>query len=363
MKKILVVVGTRPNFVKIALFKSIAARYGFDLRIVHTGQHYDANLAEIFFTQLQITPDYFLDIPATEGEQQVILIQARLSKLMAVTFKPDLVMVVGDVNSTRAAAEAAHIHNIPIAHVESGLRSFDQTMPEEINRIVADNLATYYFITEQSGLDNLRNEGKPHAHLYLVGNTMIDTLMHFQDAIAQHPILDTLNLTKGNYVLLTMHRPSNVDTAEGLQRMIDCIAFLAQQSTVVFPVHPRTYKRLTAENKLAALTSDHRVRLIEPLDYFAFQQLIAQCKFIVTDSGGIQEEATFRRKPCLTMRPNTERPVTISLGTNTLVGNSVADLEPWVNMINRNTYKTGEIPPLWDGHATERIFQILDGLR
>lgn len=362
MKKILVIVGTRPNFIKISRFKALAQHHNFDLRIAHTGQHFDEKMAAVFFRDLHIEPDYHLEVPAVAPEQQIMLMQAKLSKLMATTFKPDLVLVVGDVNSTRAGAEAAQIHNIPIAHIESGLRSFDQTMPEEINRIVADNLSTYFFITEQSGMDNLTQEGKPSTHQYLVGNTMIDTLVHFDATIMQNPILSTLHLTAQNFILMTMHRPSNVDTREGLESLITTLHYLCQQAPVVFPMHPRTKQKLIDYKLWEKCAAIPQLLAIEPLDYFAFQHLIATCLCIITDSGGIQEEATYRLKPCLTLRPNTERPVTCVLGTNTLVTDGLPELTRLLAEIRTGNYKQGSIPPLWDGHATERIFEIISKL-
>jgi UDP-N-acetylglucosamine 2-epimerase (non-hydrolysing) len=362
MKKILVVVGTRPNFIKVALFKSMAAQHGFDLRIVHTGQHYDPAMADVFFRQLMIQPDYFLEIPTLAPEQQVIMIQARLNRLMGSTFTPDLVMVVGDVNSTRAAAEAAHILNIPIAHVESGLRSFDQSMPEEINRIVADNLASLFFITEQSGIDNLTDEGKPTAHMHFVGNTMIDTLVTFADRIRESEILSAHQLEEKKYFLVTLHRPVNVDDRAGLINAIQCLRWLAEDLPVVFPLHPRTLKQLETFDLYQELQHPN-IHLLPPLDYFSFQKLIQAAKAVITDSGGIQEEATFYGVPCLTMRPNTERPVTVDIGSNTLVENTIQSLQPHILAIRTGHYKDAAIPALWDGKATERIFQILSALR
>lgn len=362
MKKILVIVGTRPNFIKISRFRAIALQHQFDLRIVHTGQHFDEKMASVFFRDLHIQPDYLLEVPAVAPEQQIMLMQARLSKLMATTFKPDLVMVVGDVNSTRAGAEAAQIHNIPIAHIESGLRSFDQSMPEEINRIVADNLSTYFFITEQSGIDNLTQEGKPATHQYLVGNTMIDTLVHFNDAIMRSTVLQDLQLSANQFILMTMHRPSNVDSRAGLQSLMATLEWLCNKAPVVFPIHPRTRQNMQDFDLWQPCTEIPNLSIVEPLDYFAFQHLIATCLCIVTDSGGIQEEATYRQKPCLTLRPNTERPITISLGTNTLITDGVEGLKKHIDAIQQGNYKTGSIPPFWDGLATERIFQIIAGL-
>jgi len=363
MKKILVVVGTRPNFIKITRFRHWAAVHGFELRIVHTGQHSDAAMSDVFFRQLGVLPDDFLEAPKVSGQQLIIQLQAKLSKYMAVNFRPDLVMVVGDVNSTRAAAEAAQIHNIPIAHVESGLRSFDQSMPEEINRIVADNLATYFFITEQSGMDNLLAEGKPETHLYLVGNTMIDTLVHYQDAILDQDISGILPAGADKYILMTMHRPSAVDTPEGLQELFETLVWLTQQYPVVFPMHPRTKLRIHEFGMDEQFTRLSNFFRTEPLDYFSFQRLIAGSSLVITDSGGVQEETTFRKKPCLTLRPNTERPITISTGSNTLITQGLPELQQYVRAIQLGTYKSGNIPDLWDGKASERIFAILSGLR
>jgi UDP-N-acetylglucosamine 2-epimerase (non-hydrolysing) len=363
MNKLLVVVGTRPNFIKIVQFKHYAALYGFELKIVHTGQHYDENLSDVFFQQLGVTPDYMLDTRTSNPEMQLNIIKARLNHFLNNTYKPDLMIVVGDVTSTRAAAETAPILNIPIAHIESGLRSFDQSMPEEINRIVTDNLADYFFITEQSGIDNLIEEGKHQKNMFLVGNTMIDALVAFDEVIASNPIMEKLDISERMFSLVTIHRPSNVDTKPALEKNILLLNQLSEKYPVVFPVHPRTKNKLTQFGLLEKLEANKKIILTEPLDYFAFQKLIASCKFIVTDSGGIQEEATFRKKPCITIRPNTERPSTITLGTNTLVEPDINVIQQLINDIEKHNYKEGTIPPLWDGLATARIFKILSDLR
>lgn len=363
MNKLLVVVGTRPNFIKIVQFKHYAALYGFELKIVHTGQHYDENLSDVFFQQLGVTPDYMLDTRTSNPEMQLNIIKARLNHFLNNTYKPDLMIVVGDVTSTRAAAETAPILNIPLAHIESGLRSFDQSMPEEINRIVTDNLADYFFITEQSGIDNLIEEGKHQKNMFLVGNTMIDALVAFDEVIASNPIMEKLDISERMFSLVTIHRPSNVDTKPALEKNILLLNQLSEKYPVVFPVHPRTKNKLMQFGLLEKLESNKKIILTEPLDYFAFQKLIASCKFIVTDSGGIQEEATFRKKPCITIRPNTERPSTITLGTNTLVEPDINIIQQLINDIEKHNYKEGVIPPLWDGLATARIFKILNDLR
>lgn len=363
MNKLLVVVGTRPNFIKIVQFKHYAALYNFDLRIVHTGQHYDENLSDVFFQQLGITPDYLLDTRTANPEMQLNIIKARLNHFLNNTYKPDLMLVVGDVTSTRAAAETAQILSIPLAHVESGLRSFDQSMPEEINRIVTDNLSDYFFITEQSGIDNLIEEGKPEKNMFFVGNTMIDALVAFDGKIAENPILEKLGVDKGFFSLVTIHRPSNVDNKAALEKNIELLFNLSEKYPVVFPIHPRTKSKLDNFKLHEKLNSNKNIILTEPLDYFAFQKLIATCKFIVTDSGGIQEEATFRKKPCITIRPNTERPSTIQLGSNTLVDADINAINQLITQIETHNYKEGSIPPFWDGRATARIFEILNKLR
>ena len=359
MKKILVVVGTRPNFIKITQFKTAAAFHNFDLRIVHTGQHFDDNLSAIFFQQLALQPDYFLEVSNTDPEKQRDHINTGLTHLIQQIFTPDLIMVVGDVNSTRAAAETASQLNIRIAHVESGLRSFDQTMPEEINRIITDQLSTYFFITEESGLINLRAEKKDPAHLYFVGNTMIDTLMKFSAQIDQDPILEQLRLEENNFALVTLHRPSNVDSKVDLQRSLELLEHISKKMKLVFPIHPRTYQKLVAYDLLSFLQHLENVILTEPLSYFSFQKLISSCSFVITDSGGVQEETTYRSKPCITIRPNTERPSTIVLGTNTLTDWKLESIDDLINSIKNNSYKSGVIPPLWDGNSSSRIFQIL----
>ncbi len=359
MKKILVVVGTRPNFIKIAQFKSAAAFHNFDLRIVHTGQHFDDNLSAIFFQQLELQPDYFLKILNSDPEKQRLEIIAGLTQLIHQKFVPDLIIVVGDVNSTRAAAETASILKIKIAHIESGLRSFDRSMPEEINRIITDELSTYFFITEESGLINLKNEGKDPQHLYFIGNTMIDTLIKYKEEIENDQILNELNITENNFALITLHRPSNVDNKIDLERSLSLCAHVEKKCKLVFPIHPRTYQKLVCYNLLQYLQNLENVIITEPLSYFAFQKLIFACSFVITDSGGVQEETTFRKKPCITIRPNTERPSTILIGTNTLTDWNLESIDALVNSINNNTYKSGDIPPLWDGQATKRIFQTL----
>ncbi len=362
-KKILVVVGTRPNFIKVTRFKQVAQRYpSIDLQIVHTGQHFDTNMADVFFQQFKLTPDHLLNISPGSANAQIGEIMIKLEELMQNTFQPDLLMVVGDVNSTLAAAITASKLKIPVAHIESGLRSFDKTMPEEFNRIVTDQVADMHFITEPSGKINLEKENIAAGKMHMVGNTMIDTLVAFEKDIENSDILKKLGLSPKEYVLTTIHRPATVDHEEGLKKLIRLFEIITQKGKAVFPIHPRTVNNLKNFGLYGQLTKNKNLVITEPLDYFAFQKLIKYCKYIVTDSGGIQEESTFLRVPCLTLRNNTERPVTCTIGTNTLVPFNIEDVQGYITQIENSIYKKGEIPALWDGHATERIFEVLDRL-
>jgi UDP-N-acetylglucosamine 2-epimerase (non-hydrolysing) len=360
-KKILIVVGTRPNFIKITQFDRVFAQYPeeFEFRLLHTGQHYDARMSEIFFEQLKLRePDYYLGIGAGSPAAQMGQIMAALSAVLD-EWQPDLVMVPGDVNSTLAAALTANKHHIRLAHLESGLRSRDRSMPEEINRILTDEITDLCFVTEQSGLDHLAAEGKASSQVHFVGNTMIDTLVAFDDAIQASPILEQLGVEAGKFVLMTMHRPANVDFKPELEKLIALLRFITQRYDLVLPLHPRTAKRLQDFGLWEEVQAIDRLILGEPMDYLAFQKLIASCAFVLTDSGGIQEETTFRQVPCITLRPNTERPSTLTLGTNELADFDLAELEQKIERIVAGTYKNGQVPPLWDGKATERIVEVL----
>ncbi len=360
-KNILVVIGTRPNFIKVTQFKKVAALYkNIDLKIVHTGQHFDAKMADVFFTQFNLIPDFFLNISTNvSANTQIAEIMVKLEELISNTFKPDLIMVVGDVNSTLAAAITANKLNIKIAHVESGLRSYDKTMPEEHNRILTDNITNYFLVTEQSGWDNLIADGINEKSIFFVGNTMIDTMVAFTKNIEESPILDTLNITAKKYVLMTMHRPACVDNKEGLTTLLQLIKYISQTTKIVFPVHPRTLKNMELFGLKQEFESIKELVFTEPLDYFAFQKLTKYSAYILTDSGGIQEESTYLQIPCLTLRNNTERPVTCTIGKNTLVPFDLEVIKTHIAQIENGTYKKGEIPKLWDGKASERIFENL----
>jgi UDP-N-acetylglucosamine 2-epimerase (non-hydrolysing) len=360
MKKILVVIGTRPNFIKVTQFRKAAASYPeMDLKIVHTGQHYDGKMADVFFEQFNLVPDFFLNVPPGNPSEQMAEIRTRLEKTIQ-GFSPDLIMVVGDVNSTLAAAQTADKMKIRLAHVESGLRSFDDTMPEEYNRVETDKLATFHFVTEQAGLDNLANEGKNKSGIHFVGNTMIDTMVAFQNKILASQITSELKIADKKFVLMTMHRPGNVDSKEGLEKLLELVNAISKKFNIVFPVHPRTIKNMQAAGLENSFRNNPKLIFTEPLDYFSFQKLIRESAFIITDSGGIQEESTFLKVPCLTLRPNTERPVTISIGSNELVEFEIKTILSKISDIETGKFKKGSIPPLWDGHATERIFEVIN---
>ncbi|MCB9233626.1 MAG: UDP-N-acetylglucosamine 2-epimerase (non-hydrolyzing) [Bacteroidia bacterium] len=359
--KILIVVGTRPNFIKVTQFAREFGRFPgeFDFRILHTGQHYDDKMSTVFFQQFGLEPDFFLEIPPGSPNSQTAEIMLRLEKVVNESFRPDLMIVPGDVNSTLAASLAAHKLGIPLAHLESGLRSFDRTMPEEINRILTDEVADWYFITEQSGLNHLRREGKEEKRLLMMGNTMIDTMVAFEKEISASQICTELGVSKGNFALMTMHRPATVDDPEEMEKLMEVIRAITAQMHLVFPVHPRTLKQAEKFGLGAELHQMNHLVLTEPLSYFDFQKLVADCAFGITDSGGIQEETTFRQIPCLTLRPNTERPITVTLGTNTLLPMDPPLILNHIDQILKGTYKKGEIPPLWDGKATQRIVEWL----
>jgi UDP-N-acetylglucosamine 2-epimerase (non-hydrolysing) len=360
-KKIITVVGTRPNFIKITQMEKVLLNKGhFRQILVHTGQHYNDRMSAVFFKELHIRePDYHLHLQPGSVLAQMATLLTELEKVF-LKEKPDMILVVGDVNSTLAAALTANKMNIPLAHLESGLRSFDRTMPEEINRVVTDELADIFFVTEQSGVDNLFREGHKKKNVHLVGNTMIDTLLHFQNEIRQSAVLAHYKLIKGSYAAMTMHRPKNVDTREGLEQLVDLMESVSSQLSIVFPIHPRTQEKLKSFSVFERLAVNPKIIILEPLGYFDFQNLILNARVVITDSGGIQEETTFSRIPCITLRPNTERPSTIEIGSNTLIDFEKEKIMTILDQVFSGTYKTCAIPPLWDGHATERVVKILN---
>lgn len=359
--KILSIVGARPNFMKVApLHRAFLANKNIESKIVHTGQHYDAQMSSIFFEQLELPkPHYYLGIGTGTPTQQTAKIMMAFEEIMTLE-NPDLVLVVGDVTSTIACTLVAVKMNVPVAHVEAGLRSGDRTMPEEINRILTDSISSYLFVTEQSGLDNLKNEGVPAHKIFFVGNVMIDSLVHYLKKSEQSTTLKDFGLTPKTYVTMTMHRPANVDTQIGLEGIIKIIENTSKHQKVVFPIHPRTLHNIQKFGLLPRLEAIENLILTEPLGYLEFLQLTANSAVIITDSGGIQEESTYLKVPCLTFRDTTERPITVTLGTNQLL----ADLNPdtvqehYLAILNGQS-KKGSIPPLWDGNTANRIAEIL----
>jgi len=362
MKKILVVVGTRPNFIKVTQFPAEIKKHPrLNCKIVHTGQHFDRNMSDVFFEQFRLQPDIFLNVEAGSPISQMADIMKALEKIVN-EYKPDLMIVPGDVNSTLAGALTANKMNLPLAHLESGLRSSDRSMPEEFNRVLTDDLSDYFFVTEQSGYDHLISEGKNKDRIYFVGNTMIDTLVAYSNDIDNSSILQKLELTPKKYLLMTMHRPGTVDSLEGLNKLNTLIKNITSKYNLVFPAHPRTVNNLEKFGLLNELKQNKKLILSEPLDYFSFQKLVKNSLMIITDSGGIQEESTFLGVPCLTLRPNTERPVTVTLGTNELIPFDEKLIESRIESVENGTYKKGVVPPMWDGKATERILKIVAGL-
>ena len=359
---ILNVVGTRPNFMKIApLVAAFRAKPRLRPVLVHTGQHYDERMSRLFFEQLGIPrPDINLEVGSASHAAQTAEIMRRFEPVV-LEYRPDLVLVVGDVNSTVACALVAAKLCVPVAHVEAGLRSFDQTMPEEINRLLTDAIADFLFATEPSAVENLRREGIPPEKIHFVGNVMIDTLRANLQKAHESPILGDLGLQPRRYAAMTLHRPSNVDDRETFGRIAAAVGGIARELPVVFPVHPRTRKNMAALGLLAGGRSGDwaNVRLVEPLGYLDFLKLMAEARLVLTDSGGIQEETTILKVPCLTLRENTERPITVAVGCNQVVGTDPERiLAAFRRVMEAETFTCGT-PELWDGHAAERTADIL----
>ena len=357
--RILNIVGARPNLVKIApLLREMRRHPEIEAILVHTGQHYDEKLSDVFFRQMGIPePDVNLEVGSGSHAWQTAEILRKIEPVL-IERKPDCVLVVGDVNSTVAASLAAAKLGIPVVHVEAGLRSFDRTMPEEINRIVTDALSDFLFVTEEDAIENLIREGKRREQIHFVGNVMIDALKQFLPIAQKSKIADELGLANLNdqpYALLTLHRPSNVDSAETLAGLLEAIAEIGREIPVIFPVHPRTQERLHS----ARPDSLNRIRFVAPLGYLDFLCLMSRARLVLTDSGGIQEETTALGVPCLTLRENTERPVTVTEGTNELVGQDPAKIVQAARAILNGQTKKGRVPRYWDGHASERIIEIL----
>ena len=363
------VVGARPNFMKMAPLLRALEKYD-DVRtvLIHTGQHYDSQLSDVFFEDLEMRrPDIHLGVGSgTHGRQTALVLEAVEKVLLdanAAGSPFHRLIVVGDVNSTMAAALAAAKLQVPVAHVEAGLRSFDRTMPEEINRIVTDVLADMLFVSEPSGVENLRREGRPPEQIHLVGNVMIDTLRSLLPKIRPRETLQRLGVDFDDFGVVTLHRPSNVDQPDTLTPLLEVLADVGDTLPILFPVHPRTQSRIRefGLERLLRWEGDGKSGLIPlpPLGYRDFLALTSSARVVITDSGGLQEESTALGIPCLTLRPNTERPVTVEEGTSTLVGNDAAALRRLLGDVLSGRYKRGRCPKLWDGRAAERIAAIL----
>jgi len=357
--RVLNVVGARPNFMKIApVMRALGAREGAQAVLVHTGQHYDERMSHLFFEQLAIPrPDVNLEVGSASHAVQTAAIMQRFEPVVAEQ-EPDVVVVVGDVNSTIACALVAAKLHVPVAHVEAGLRSFDRRMPEEINRRLTDAISDFLFVTEPSGLSNLKAEGAAEEKVHFVGNVMIDTLLANLEKARASRVLEDLGLQPRAYAAMTLHRPSNVDDGETFASLFGAIREIARDLPVVFPAHPRTRKNMEA---FGYFEGDRLggVRLVEPLGYLDFLRLMAEARLVLTDSGGIQEETTILKVPCLTLRESTERPVTVDVGCNQVVGRDPERILAAYRRVMAEDDFTCPAPEKWDGHAAERIADVL----
>ena len=360
MIKIINVVGARPNFMKIAPIQRVMSTYeNIETVLVHTGQHYDKRMSKLFFDDLQMPqPDIYLNVGSASHAEQTARVMVEFEKVIE-REKPDLVVVVGDVNSTAACSLVAVKMGVKVAHVEAGLRSFDRDMPEEINRLVTDVISDYLFVTEKSGLDNLKREGIPDEKVHFVGHVMIDSLIHFAEKAKHSAIMEELKVLPQDYALVTLHRPSNVDGKESFTRLLDAFSEIEKNLKIIFPIHPRSLKMIEQFGLQEKVDNMKNLHLLKPLGYLDFMKLMHNAKLLLTDSGGIQEETTYLGIPCLTMRENTERPVTVEIGTNVIVGSDTELIIKEVRKIINGEAKKGEIPELWDGKAAERIVAIL----
>ena len=394
MLKIISVVGARPNFMKVApLHKAfeklsvVSSRLAVETGkgksaeggesrkdeeknsttkhqpttvnhlICHTGQHYDEKMSKVFFDELELPkPDFYLGVGSGSHAEQTAKVMIEFEKIL-LQEKPDLVIVVGDVNSTIACSLAAVKLHIKVAHVEAGLRSFDKEMPEEINRVLTDTISDFLFITEKSGIENLKKSGVSDDKVFFVGNCMIDSLIHYLPKVDSTTITEDYKLITNNYIVVTLHRPSNVDEEKSLREVIEMLNHLSEKRKIVFPIHPRTRSNIKAfglENLL-----NENIILTDPIGYLDFISLVKNCELVITDSGGIQEESTYLGVQCLTLRDNTERPVTVEVGTNHLIGTDFKKAEIAALEILSGKKKVGKIPELWDGKAAERIVEII----
>ena len=362
MLKILNIVGARPNFIKIAPIAREMRRRDSDFLplIIHTGQHYDLMMSESFFTDLDIPkPDFHLEVGSASHAAQTAKIMMEFEPVV-LREKPDWVLVVGDVNSTIACALVCSKLNIKVAHVEAGLRSRDRTMPEEINRILTDQISDLLFTTSKDADENLKAEGVSENKIHFVGNVMIDSLFYNMEKAKSSTVREDLNLSEKDYAVVTLHRPSNVDDKKIFSEILDALISIGEKLPVIFPAHPRTKARIT-EFSLTKKIGNSNLRVIEPLGYLDFLKLYSGARIVLTDSGGLQEETTALSIPCLTLRENTERPITISMGTNKVVGVNPEKIEhaAFEILSKKKFAKDKKIPPLWDGRAAKRICDVL----
>lgn len=358
MYKVLSVVGARPNFMKVGpIHRALSTKENIESIICHTGQHYDEKMSKVFFEDLEMPkPHIYLGVGGGSHAEQTGKVMIEFEKEV-IKLKPDLVLVVGDVNSTLACSIVAKKLHIPVVHVEAGLRSFDREMPEELNRLVTDSISDFFFVTEDSGEKHLLHDGVDPAKIFFTGNVMIDSLVHFKEKASKSTVLEDNGLTPKEYLLVTLHRPSNVDSIESLTTLAEILNAVAGKIKIVFPIHPRTLNNLKKNN--LSIENDNIV-LLEAQGYLDFLQLMQNSKGLLTDSGGIQEETTFLNIPCLTLRDNTERPVTVDLGTNILLPLDKELILDNLEKVINNNWKQGQIPRLWDGHAAERMADIIE---
>jgi UDP-N-acetylglucosamine 2-epimerase (non-hydrolysing) len=361
MKKVLHIVGARPNFMKVApIYKALAQRARLQQVLVHTGQHYDVKMSDVFFTDLGMpAPNVHLGIGSGSHAEQTARTMLELEKVF-LKERPDLVSVVGDVNSTIAAALVAVKMGIAMSHVEAGLRSFDIAMPEEVNRIVTDRLSDLLLTPSRDADANLLKEGVDPSRIHFVGNVMIDSLLASKAKAEQLSTLKDLGLTPGGYAVCTLHRPSNVDDPRVFTGLLNALVHISERLPVIFPVHPRTRRMLSEQVHLASVQRAPGLRLVDPMGYLEFLALTSQARLILTDSGGLQEESTALGVPCLTLRENTERPITVDVGTNLVVGTDPAHIQQAADRALDGQGKKGRIPELWDGRASERIAALYE---
>ena len=360
--KIINIVGARPNFMKVAPVHAALLARGHDAQLIHTGQHYDENMSRVFFEQLGMArPSRNLGVGSGSHAVQTARVMEAFEAVV-LEARPDLVLVAGDINSTVACALVAVKLDIRVAHLEAGLRSFDRRMPEETNRVLTDHMSDILLTPSADADLNLQHEGVPAERVFRVGNAMIDSLRAHLNSARATDIVSRLGQMAGSYALVTLHRPENVDSRSSLERLLHALGTLSRDLDILFPVHPRTRSRIGEFGLDALLQAAPRIHLIEPLGYLEFLALEDKARLVLTDSGGIQEETTALGVPCLTLRENTERPITVTEGTNLVIGTAPERMLREVGEILAGRSKAGRVPELWDGHAADRVADVIDGL-